>query len=84
MGAIIPESDMQFGEYEETQVFRLETSRQYTEKLRANGIKSCEFILRRNNKLYFIEAKKSCPKQIAADTPEEKIAKYNAYIREIA
>lgn len=84
MAVIISESDMQFGEYEEEQVFQLEKSRQYTEKLRPNGVKSCEFILRRNNKLYFVEAKKSCPKQITADTPKEKIAKYNEYIQDIA
>lgn len=83
MAVIISESDMRFGEYEPEQVFQLEKSPQYTEKLRPNGIKSCEFILRRGNKLYFVEAKKSCPMQIAADTPEEKIAKYNAYIQDI-
>lgn len=84
MAVIIPESDMKFGAYEENQVFRIERSSQYTEKLRPNGIKCCEFILRRGNKLYFVEAKKSCPKQITADTPEEKITKYNEYIDEVA
>ncbi len=81
---IIPESDMQFGEYEEEQVFQLEKSNQYTKKLRPNGIKSCEFILRRGNKLYFVEAKKSCPKQIRANTSEEKKIKYREYISDIA
>ena len=84
MAVIILESEMQFGEYKEEQVFQLEKSDQYTKKLRPNGIKSCEFILRRNNKLYFIEAKKSCPKQIMADTSEEKIIKYKEYIQDIA
>lgn len=68
MAVIISESDMQFGEYEQEQIFQLEKSSQYTKKLRPNGIKSCEFILRRDNKLYFVEAKKSCPMQIEADT----------------
>ncbi len=84
MSVIILESDMQFGKYEEGEVFQLEKCRQYAEKLRPNGVKSCEFILRRGKKLYFVEAKKSCPKQIMADTPEEKIKKYNEYIHDIA
>lgn len=84
MGVIITESDMQFGEYRQESVYQLEKSSQYTKKLKPNGIKSCEFILRRGNKLYFVEAKKSCPKQIRADTPEEKKAKYKEYIHDIA
>jgi len=84
MSVIIPESDMLFGEYKDEQVFQIEKSIQYNEKLKPNGIKSCEFILRRDNKLYFVEAKKSCPNQIAANTPEEKRAKYNEYIHDIA
>lgn len=83
MAIIISESDMQFGEYGEERVFQLEKSPQYTEKLRDHGIKSCEFILRRGNKLYFVEAKKSCPKQIMADTSKEKKTKYNEYIEDI-
>ncbi len=83
MAVVISESDMQFGEYAEEQVFRLEKSIQYTKDLMPNGIKSCEFILRRGDKLYFIEAKSSCPKQITADTTEEKKAKYNEEICDI-
>lgn len=83
MAVIISESDMQFGEYEEEQIFQLEKSSQYTKKLRPNGIKSCEFILRRDNKLYFVEAKKSCPRQIEAGTSEEKRIKYRKYIYDI-
>lgn len=83
MPIIIQESDMQFGKYKEQEVFQLEKSRQYMEKLRPNGVKSCEFILRRKNRLYFIEAKKSCPRQIMADTPEEKRKKYKEYVYDI-
>lgn len=83
MAVIIPESGMQFGEYPEEQVFHLEKSSQYTEKLKPNGVKSCEFILLRDSKLYFVKAKSSCPRQITADTAEEKKENYNAYIREI-
>lgn len=84
MAVIISESDMQFGEYELEQVFQLEKSSQYTKKLKPNGIKSCEFILRRDNRLYFVEAKKSCPRQIEANTSEEKRIKYREYIHDIA
>lgn len=83
MPVIIPESDMKFGEYAEEQVFQLEKSRQYAERLRQNGIKSCEFILRKQNKLYFVEAKKSCPNQLVADSSQEKITKYNKYINDV-
>lgn len=83
MSVTILESDMQFGEYTEEQVFHLEKSTQYVRKLRPNGIKSCEFILRRDSELFFVEAKSTCPKQIIADTPEEKRIKYNAYVQDI-
>lgn len=56
MGIIIPESDMQFGKYKEKQIFQLEKSEQYTKKLRQQGVRCCEFILLRSNKLCFIEA----------------------------
>lgn len=80
---IIQESGMKFGEYEDEQVFQLEKSSQYSQKLRMNGVKSCEFILRKDNKLYFVEAKKSCPRKITADSSKEKTEKYKEYIRDI-
>lgn len=64
MGVIIPESDMEFGTYQEKQVFRIEESEQYTKKLRQQGVRCCEFILLRSNKLLFIEAKKVIPTQL--------------------
>ena len=57
----ITESDMQFGEYNSTNFFHIEKSKQYCERLMNNGIKTCEFILKRNNQILFLEAKKSCP-----------------------
>ena len=33
MGVIIPESDMEFGTYQEKQVFRIEESEQYTKEI---------------------------------------------------
>ena len=79
----IVESGMQFGLYSDENVFRIEKSPQYQLKLMPNGVKSCEFILLRDNTLFFIEAKTSSPMEITADTPEEKKKKYNEYISEI-
>lgn len=83
MGVIIRESDMVFGDYLKESVFQIEKSAQYNEKLMKNGVRSCEFILRRGDKLFFIEAKKSCPNQIDANSSEEKKIKYHEYIQEI-
>lgn len=87
MGVIIEESGLRFGEYYENQVFQIETSPQYTNSLRPNGIKTCEFILQRGKKLYFIEAKQSCPRQIIENIPQEEKEKkkkaYDEFIEEI-
>ena len=58
---IIEESGMQFGEYPDETIFHIEKSPQYMDHLMPNGIKSCEFILKKNNILYFIEAKLRVP-----------------------
>lgn len=84
MAVVISESDMQFGEYSEEDVFHMEDSNQYKNGLLPNGVKSCEFILRRGKKLLLVEAKKTCPRQIEADTQEEKKEKYREYIQDIA
>lgn len=80
---IIDESDMHFGEYSEEDVFYIEKSDQYQNNLKGNGVKSCEFILKKADTLYFVEAKSSCPNQITADSPKEKREKYNEYIADI-
>ena len=88
MGVIIEESGLRFGEYDEDQVFRIETSAQYTKSLRNKGIKSCEFVLKKDSELFFIEAKSSCPRQVTKDVPddkkESKEKKYEEFIEEIA
>ena len=40
MGVIITESDMQFGEYPDNLVFKIEDSVQYKKKLRQNGVRT--------------------------------------------
>ena len=74
---VINESGMCFGEYSEEDVFHIEKCGQYRNHLMPNGVKICEFILKKTNTLYFIEAKASCPNQITADSAEEMREKYN-------
>ena len=51
------ESEMTFGEYDEDSFFRIEECIQYTERLKNNGVKICEFLLLKGKKLVFVEAK---------------------------
>lgn len=80
---VIKESGMRFGEYDEKDVFYIEKSDEYQKKLMPNGVKSCEFILKKDNVIYFVEAKTTCPNEITANTPDEKIRKYHEYIEDI-
>jgi hypothetical protein len=80
---IINESDMQFGRYREEQVFQIEKSEQYTKKLRQKEVRCCEFILLRSNKLFFVEAKKTCPNQLTADSDDKIVDNFNDYICKI-
>lgn len=66
---IITESEMNFGKFDEAELFHIENSRIY--KNLGSGIKTVEFILRQNkNSIIFLEAKKSCPN--AANRYENK------------
>lgn len=76
---IIEESGMKFGKYKEENVYEIEKSKQYCDKLRQRKIKCCEFILLRNNKLHFIEAKTKCPNR----NNKNSKADYEKYIEEI-
>ena len=80
---IIEESQMRFGEYPEENVFHIEECDVYKNKLNSIGYKTCEFVLRRDNTLYFVEAKETNPRQIEADTDKERVEKYNQYIDDI-
>lgn len=83
MGVTILESEMQFGNYKENQVFQIEKSKQYTEKLRQQGVLCCEFILLRADKLHFVEAKQSYPNPINVCSSEERKKQYHENIQEI-
>lgn len=80
---VIEESGMRFGEYDIDNIFQIEKSHQYTDKLRQNEVKCCEFILFRDDTLIFIEAKTTNPREITAESSVEKIRKYNEYISDI-
>lgn len=55
---IITESEMNFGEYDEADLFYIEDSKIYKDL--GSGIKTVEFILKYNEKsIIFLEAKKS-------------------------
>lgn len=84
MWVTIPESEMQFGEYKENQVFHIEESEQYTDKLRQHGVRCCEFVLLRANRLCFIEAKTNYPDPIKGCSSEEKKERYREDIKKIA
>ena len=66
------ESEMTFGEYDEDSFLRIEECIQYTERLKNNGVKICEFLLLKGKKLVFVEAKKSCPCKELFETCESK------------
>ena len=81
-GKTIIESEMTFGPYEENHVFRIEESPQYT-TINRNGVKCCEFLLKRERNILFVEAKNSCPNHNAREASENNSMKYNDYISEI-
>lgn len=58
----IQESGMTFGPFQEDQIYWIEKASAY--KSLGQGIKSVEFVYKKNaDKLFFIEAKSSCPKK---------------------
>lgn len=83
MAITIDESEMRFGEFHPESLFHIEKCPQYQGRLMKKGVKSCEFILKRDNALLFVEAKKTCPNQITAESPQEKKEKYEEFINDI-
>ena len=78
----IAESEMNFGEYDEADLFHIEESRIY--KGLGTGIKTVEFILKYNeNSIIFLEAKKSCPNQANRYESKEKEKKFEEYYSSI-
>lgn len=79
---IISESEMNFGVFDESDLFYIEKSQIYHEL--GEGIKTVEFILKYDNKsIVFLEAKKSCPNTFNRFESEEKEKKFEEYYSSI-
>ena len=75
---VIPESGMNFGKYDEKNLFHIEKSEIY--KKLGDGIPTVEFILKYNgNNIIFLEAKKSCPNATNRYESKEKERKFEEY-----
>lgn len=79
---IIQESEMNFGRFNEENLFHIEESKIY--KSLGSGIKTVEFILKYNeNSIIFLEAKKSCPNAESRYDSKEKERKFEEYYSSI-
>lgn len=82
----ITESHMEFGEFEESNVFHIEESSQY-KLIKTHGVSCCEFILLRDDKLFLVEAKESCPRAVREGYPEgekeKQLKNFQDFITEI-
>ena len=75
---VITESEMNFGKFDETNLFHIEDSKIYKDL--GSGIKTVEFILKYDeNSIVFLEAKKSCPNAVNRYESEEKEQKFEEY-----
>lgn len=79
---IITESEMNFGEFDEENLFHIEDSKIYKDL--GTGIKTVEFILKYDrNSILFLEAKKTCPNAANRYESEEKQQKFEEYYSSI-
>ena len=78
----IQESEMNFGKFDEADLFHIENSKIYKEL--GSGIKKVEFILKYDeDSIIFLEAKKSCPNIENRYESEEKEQKFEEYYSDI-
>ena len=74
----ISESEMNFGDFDEANIFHIEKSRIYKEL--GTGIKTVEFILKyKKDTILFLEAKKTCPNESNKNESTDKTAKFEEY-----
>ena len=72
---VITESGMNFGKFDDADIFHIEDSQIY--KNLGSGIRTVEFILKYDEKsIVFLEAKKSCPNAANRYESEEKEKKF--------
>lgn len=87
MAVVFEESEMIFGQYPEQYFFHIEKSEQYKRNLEPNGVKTCEFILFRKQRgkgiLCFVEAKRSLPEDMAAESEEKTLELHKKFVDEI-
>lgn len=74
----ISESEMNFGDFDEVNIFHIEKSRIYKEL--GTGIKTVEFILKyKKDTILFLEAKKTCPNESNKNESTDKKVKFEEY-----
>jgi len=79
---IITESEMNFGKFDEENLFHIENSKIYKDL--GSGIKTVEFILKwKKNEILFLEAKTTCPNSANKNESMEKTQKFEEYYSEI-
>lgn len=79
---IITESEMDFGKFDEENLFHIEDSKIYKDL--GSGIKTVEFILKwKKNEILFLEAKTTCPNSANKNESMEKTQKFEEYYSEI-
>ena len=79
---VITESEMNFGKFDEINLFHIEDSKIYKDI--GSGIKTVEFILKYDEKsIVFLEAKKSCPNADNRYESAEKKRKFEEYYSSI-
>lgn len=79
---VITESEMNFGKFDEINLFHIEDSKIYKDL--GSGIKTVEFILKYDEKsIVFLEAKKSCPNADNRYESVEKERKFEEYYSSI-
>lgn len=80
--SVIRESEMLFGDFPEENLFQIENSQ--LQLSFGRGIKTVEFILlRKNEKLLFVEAKQSCPNSANKNENKDKEKSFEEYYSEI-
>jgi len=79
---IITESEMNFGKFDEENLFHIEDSKIYKDL--GSGIKTVEFILKwKKNEILFLEAKTTCPNSANKNESMKKTQKFEEYYSEI-
>lgn len=79
---VITESEMNFGTFDDADIFHIENSGIYKEL--GTGIRTVEFVLRyREDSIIFLEAKKSCPNAANRYESEKKEQDFENYYSSI-